>query len=104
MAATLSVGIAANATILGIRDRARGTSYNLHMDRATSLALAAIDGAVEWVRRRSEAGWPPLSAEYLARVEEVERLPRNQSGADKSWVWEAAVRDRQHFAQVRRQR
>jgi len=65
-------------------------------------ALAAIDRAVAWVRERREAGWPPLSPEYLARIERLEGLPENQSGADKTWVFEAAALDREHFARARR--
>ncbi|HLG56110.1 MAG TPA: hypothetical protein VI485_12320 [Vicinamibacterales bacterium] len=72
------------------------------MDADTREALDAIDRAVEWVREQREAGWPPLSTEYLAAIEAVERLPQNQSGADKSWVWRADLSDRQHFARAQR--
>jgi hypothetical protein len=54
------------------------------MEPALQDALAAIDRAVEWVRRRHEEGWPPLSAEYLALIEAVELLPENAPGADKT--------------------
>jgi hypothetical protein len=74
------------------------------VDEETRDALAAIDRAVAWVRERREAGWPPLSDEYLRAIEAVEALPRNQSGSDKSAVWEAAVRDLDHFARARRVR
>jgi hypothetical protein len=74
------------------------------MDSTTVSALEAIDRAVAWLQRKRETGWPPLSPAYLAAIEAVEQLPQNQPGADKSWVWAAVVRDRQHFAQVRRRR
>jgi hypothetical protein len=72
------------------------------MDAETRQVLDAIDRAVEWVRERREAGWPPLSTEYLAAIEAVERLPQNQSGADKSWMWRAVVQARRHFESARR--
>ncbi len=72
------------------------------MDEETSQALDAIDRAVAEVRRRRAAGWPPLGADYLAAIEAVESLPQNQSGTDKSWMWEAVVQARRHFASVRR--
>ncbi len=34
-----------------------------------------------------------LSDEYLRMIEEVESAPENQSGSDKTWVWEAEVQD-----------
>lgn len=72
------------------------------MDAETKQVLDAIDQAVEWVRTQREAGWSPLSTEYLATIEAVGRLPQNQSGADKSWMWPAVVQARQHFASARR--
>ena len=81
-----------------------GRRYNRDMDPATVSALEAIDRAVAWLERKREAGWPPLSPAYLAAIEAVERLSQNQSGADKSWVWAGVIRDRQHFARVRRRR
>lgn len=74
------------------------------MDEGTADALAAIDRAVEWLRRRREEGWPPLSEQYLAHIERVERMPQNQPGADKSWVWQAEVRHRQWKTRFRRLR
>ena len=65
-------------------------------------ALAAIDRAVAWVRERQESGWPPLSSEYLRAIERVERLPQNQSGSDKSWVWRTVKTAREHFRRARR--
>ena len=72
------------------------------MDAETKQVLDAIDRAVEWVRQQREAGWPPLSTEYLSTIEAVERLPQNQSGAEKSWMWQAVVQARRHFASARR--
>jgi hypothetical protein len=46
----------------------------------------------------------PLSPEYLRAVEEIERHPDNQDGADKSWVWKALQQDRDHFARARRKK
>ena len=74
------------------------------MDAETKEALAGFDRAVEWLKRQREAGWSPLSDQYLAHIERVEALPQNQSGADKSWVWTVAARDRNHFARARRRR
>jgi len=72
------------------------------MDAETRQALDAIDRAVDLVERQRKAGWPRLSAAYLSAVEAVERLPLNQSGADKSWMWQAVVQARRHFASARR--
>lgn len=69
------------------------------MDPATERALEAIDRAVAEVRRLPR-GPLPLREDYLRAVEAVERLPMNQSGADKTWVWEAVERDRRHFARA----
>jgi hypothetical protein len=74
------------------------------MDSSTVSALEAIDRAVAWLQRKRETGWPPLSAAYLAAIEEIEHLPQNQPGVDKSWVWAGVIRDRQHFARVRQRR
>lgn len=74
------------------------------MDPERQEALDAIDRAVQWVRQRREAGWPALSETYLAHIAQVEALPQNQSGADKSWVWRVVQQDRSHFARTRRLR
>jgi hypothetical protein len=39
-----------------------------------------------------------LDADYLELVAAVEALPENQSGADKSWLWERYAAYRSHFA------
>jgi hypothetical protein len=45
--------------------------------------LQALDDAVEFARTyRFE-----LTDEYLALIEQVEAMPRNQNGADKSGRW-----------------
>lgn len=67
------------------------------MDAATERALQAIDEAVAEVRRM-ESGPVVLTAEYVQAVEAIERLPQNQSGADKTWLWESVERDRRHFS------
>jgi hypothetical protein len=43
-----------------------------------------------------------LSAEYLRAVEQVEALPENQTGADKTWVERVVRQSREHFASARR--
>ena len=45
--------------------------------------LQALDDAVEFARTYEFE----LTEEYLALVEQVEAMPRNQSGADKSGRW-----------------
>jgi hypothetical protein len=49
---------------------------------------------------------PPvkLSPAYLRAIEEIERHPDNQDGSDKSWVWRAMKRNRDHFARAVRRR
>lgn len=71
------------------------------MDAATERALQAIDEAVAEVRRM-ESGPVVLTAEYLHAVEAIERLPQNQSGADKTWLERAIVEFEAHFARARR--
>ncbi len=70
------------------------------MDSAADKALRAIDAAVAEVARLS--GPVALDDAYLRAIERVEALPANQSGSDKTWVWEAIERDRNHFARARR--
>jgi hypothetical protein len=70
------------------------------MESAAEKALRAIDAAVAEVARLS--GPVMLEADYLRAIERVEALPQNQSGTDKTWVWEAIERDRRHFARARR--
>ena len=42
-----------------------------------------------------------LSAEYLHAVRQVEALPENQDGADKTWVERAQREFREHYAGAR---
>jgi hypothetical protein len=49
--------------------------------------------------RRSPTG-VRLPPEYLRALEAVERHPDNQDGTDKSWVWRALKRNRDHFARA----
>ena len=43
-----------------------------------------------------------LTASYLRAVKQVEALPANQDGADKTWVERVMVQSRQHFTKARR--
>lgn len=38
-----------------------------------------------------------LTEEYLRMIDEVESAPENQSGADKTWVWQADRQYRDYF-------
>lgn len=53
------------------------------MDEANRRALAAIDAAVQ---AQPPPGPVVLSDEYLAMVEQVEALPENRPGTDKTWT------------------
>ena len=53
---------------------------------------------------RYESGPVTLSDEYRRLVEAADALPENQSGADKTWVFEAIRRFQQHFSRVERSR
>jgi hypothetical protein len=60
--------------------------------------LRALDEAAELARSiRIE-----LDDEYLRAIAFAEALPRNQSGADKSWVWRMDAAFRLHFRNVKR--
>jgi hypothetical protein len=43
-----------------------------------------------------------LSADYLRAVKQVEALPANQDGVDKTWVERVMRQSREHFAKARR--
>ena len=43
-----------------------------------------------------------LSQEYLRAVKQVEAMPADQDGADKSWVERVVRQSREHFAKARR--
>jgi hypothetical protein len=45
-----------------------------------------------------------LSEPYLRAVKQVEALPANQDGADKTWVDQAQREFREHYAGARRVR
>ena len=45
-----------------------------------------------------------LAPQYLRAVEWMESLPKNQSGADKSWVPRLLKLSRAHYARAVRQR
>ena len=53
------------------------------MDPELERALRALDEAAEFAKSyRFE-----MTEDYLALLAQVEALPQNRSGADKSWVW-----------------
>ncbi len=53
------------------------------------------------IRRQAEAAGEEFLNQrwdsYLEKVRQVEALPENQSGADKSWVDEASEQYREHY-------
>lgn len=51
---------------------------------------------------RTKYGGFKLTDEYLRWIAEIEALPQNQSGADKTWVAELLRMDAEHFARVKR--
>lgn len=73
------------------------------MDPETQRALDAIDRAVAEVRQLM-AHPVVLSASYLAAIDRVERMPHNQSGADKTWVLTLQKRSAELMARVVRKR
>lgn len=53
------------------------------MDPELERALRALDDAAEFAKSyRFE-----MTEDYLALLAQVEALPQNSAGADKSWVW-----------------
>ena len=86
----------------GFVSRRSWERYNRPMDDDTRKALAAIDEAVAWVREQQAAEPAPLSERYLRHIAQVEAMPRNRSGADKSGLWEGFARDLEHFKKARR--
>lgn len=65
-------------------------------------SLEKIFGPVRHLRR--ESGPVQLSEEYRRRVEAVDALPQNQSGADKTWVFDSIRRFRTYFSRLERVR
>lgn len=63
-------------------------------------AIEKIFGPVRHLRYQS--GPVRLSEEYRRRVEAVDALPQNQSGADKTWVYDSIRRFRLYFSRVER--
>jgi hypothetical protein len=45
---------------------------------------------------------PALDAAYLQAIAVVESLDANQTGADKTWVGDAEIAFRRHYANARR--
>jgi hypothetical protein len=53
---------------------------------------------------RTKYGGFHMTEDYLRWIEEIEGLPQNQSGADKTWIAELLRMDAEYFARVRRVR
>lgn len=49
---------------------------------------------------RDESGPVELSQEYLELVRQVEELPQNRAGTDKSWVERSLREYLEHYAQL----
>jgi hypothetical protein len=64
--------------------------------------LATIKLLDEFARMPREVGPVSLSEEYLRAVEYVESLPKNQSGADKSWIPKAQEQFLRHYRVAQR--
>jgi hypothetical protein len=71
-------------------------------DPGTLRALGILDE----IRRTVPLETRPvvLSEDYLRAVEQVEALPENQDGADKTWVERAQREFREHYARARQVR
>ncbi|HJS56500.1 MAG TPA: hypothetical protein VKA01_00235 [Vicinamibacteria bacterium] len=69
------------------------------MHRDTRETLKLLDGIK---RRRVPSGPVRLSRSYLAAVEAWEGRTSQQSGADKTWVEQAIMAYRRHYAAARR--
>ena len=67
------------------------------MDRALDETLKILD-----TLEVPATGAVALDEEYLTRVARVESLPRSQSGADKTWVWQLMEADRVFRSRLRR--
>ncbi len=48
-----------------------------------------------------ETGPVVLSDEYIRMIDEVESAPENQSGSDKTWVWEADRQFRDYYDRLK---
>jgi hypothetical protein len=69
-------------------------------DPGAKKALRILDG----IRKTVPLETRPvvLGEAYLRAVQQVEALPDNQDGADKTWVERVMVQSREHFANARR--
>jgi hypothetical protein len=50
----------------------------------------------------SERAADLVDADYARAIARVEALPQNQSGSDKSWVFEVLRANQEHFARAKR--
>lgn len=66
--------------------------------------LATIKLLDEFALMPREVGPVSLSEAYLRAVEYVESLPKNQSGADKSWIPRLLAESRRHCTRAVRRR
>ena len=69
-------------------------------DPGAERALRILDEIRKTVRLETRP--VDLGAEYLRAVKQVESLPENQDGADKTWVERVVRESREHFARARR--
>ena len=66
-----------------------------------------VEDALRAIRESTELAHAiriDLDDEYLRLIALVESIPDNQSGADKTWVWEAEDEFQRHFARAIRVR
>jgi hypothetical protein len=76
----------------------RWRRYNRPVAHTLEDALRGLDEAFEMAKSiRVE-----FDDVYRRLIAIVEAMPRNQAGADKSYVWEADQAFRDHFKRVRR--
>jgi hypothetical protein len=72
----------------------------LPADPGADRALRILDEIRRTVRLETRP--VALSEEYLRAVRQVECLPENQDGADKTWVERVVRESREHIAGARR--
>ena len=75
--------------------------YHSGMDPSMKRFFEILDEVRTWPR---ETGPVTLRPEYLRAIEEIEALPENQSGADKSWVEKADREFREYYQRAVRVR
>lgn len=73
---------------------------SLPPDPGAERALRILDEVRRTVRLETRP--VVLGAEYVRAVKQVESLPENQDGADKTWVERVVRESREHFARARR--